>query len=377
MEGHYFDYAATAPVAPQAARAAMEAMERWGNPSSGYKLGKDAARAVEECRGVLAGALGCAADEVVFTSGGTEGDNWALSYAKSRRGGHIVTTAVEHAAVLEPARALRQLGFDVTFLPVDKLGRVDPEEFRRALRDDTVLCSMMLVNNELGTVEPVAECARIAKAFDRDIFFHTDAVQAFLKVPFTVGTLRVDALTLSGHKLGAPKGIGAMYLKKGTRLKPLILGGGQERGLRSGTESTVLIAALAAAVREGKANMDERLAHIARVRDYAVEKLTASIPDLKVVSGPDGAPHILAVTLPRYKSETVVRFLSDRGVYLSSGSACHKGKPSHVYAALGLPKPWLDGMLRLSFGHQTTLQDVDALTDALRAAHEGLFTTMS
>lgn len=376
LKGHYLDNAATTPVRPAAAKAAGAAMERWGNPSAQYRLGQDARKELEAHRRAVAGALGCQPEEVIFTSGGTESDNWAVTRGAGRRGGHIITTAVEHSAVLEPVKELVRQGFEATYLPVDSRGRVRAEDFKAALREDTVLCSMMLVNNELGSVQPVAECAKIAKAFKGDIFFHCDAVQGFLKVPFTPKELGVDALSVSGHKIGAPKGIGCMYLKKGVKLPPLIMGGGQESGLRSGTEPLPMTAAFAAAVEEGFQEQEEETARLAALRDYAARALQENIADLKVLS-PGDAPHILAVTLPGYKSEVVVRFLSDLGVYLSSGSACHKGKPSHVYAALGLPKPWLDGALRISFGHTSTKEDVDALVHGLQEAKAMLFTTLS
>ena len=372
----YFDHAATTPVLPQAAQAVGEAMLRFGNPSARYALGREAAGRLEDARQKVADALRCERGEVIFTSGGTEGDNWAVSAAKARKKGHIITSAVEHSAVLEPVKALAQQGYEVTYLPVDAAGRVSPDDLSAALREDTVLLSLMLVNNETGAVEPVAECVRRAKRFSGRIFCHTDAVQGFLKVPFTPRELGVDALTISGHKIGAPKGIGAMYLKKGGKLKPLILGGGQEGGLRSGTESTVLAEGLAAAAEYGRAHLAEHTAALSGLRDYAAARLLAQVPRLQVVCRGE-APHILAVTLPGYKSEVVVRFLSDRGICVSSGSACHRGKPSHVYAALGLPKPWLDGMLRVSFGPENTAGDVDELAQALQAATEELFTTLS
>lgn len=373
---HYLDYAATAPVLPQAAQAAQAALERFYNPSSQYPPALDAAKGLAACRRVLAGALGCQIEEVFFTSGGTEGDNWAVSWARQRKKGHIITTAIEHPAVLEPVKALVGQGFEVTYLPVDAAGHIRLEDFKAALRRDTVLCSIMLVNNELGTLQPVAECCAAAKAYNRDIFFHTDAVQAFLKLPFTARDLGVDALTVSGHKVGAPKGVGAMYLKKGSRLKPLLLGGGQERGMRSGTESTVLIAALCAAVEAGLESQKAELERLGKLQDYAVETLRAAIPELRIISRGD-VPHILALTLPGYKSEVLVRFLGDREVYLSSGSACHKGKASHVYAALGLEKSWLTGALRVSLGKGSTREDVDALVQGLTEAKTLLFTSMS
>lgn len=372
----YLDHAATTPVLPQAAQAVGRAMERFGNPSARYSLGREAAGALEEARAQVADALGCGREEVVFTSGGTEGDNWAVSAARARKKGHIITSAVEHSAVLEPVKALAQQGFEVTLLPVDAAGKVSPDDLSAALREDTVLVSLMLVNNETGAVEPVAECVRRAKRFDPRIFCHTDGVQGFLKIPLTPKELGVDAFTLSGHKIGAPKGIGAMYLKKGVKLKPFILGGGQEGGLRSGTEPTVLAAGLGAAAAYGREHLTRHIAQLSGLRDYAAGRLPAQVPGLEVVCRGE-APHILTVALPKYKSETVVRFLSDRGVFVSAGSACHRGKPSHVYAALGLPKPWLDGMLRVSFGPENTREDVDALAQALEAAQSSLFTTLS
>lgn len=373
---HYLDHAATAPVLPVCAQAVSAALERFYNPSSQYAPAKEAHRALEDHRRVMATALGCQIEEVVFTSGGTEGDNWALRWAEQKHRGHIITTAIEHPAVLEGVKALAQRGFDVTYLPVDREGHISVDDFQRALRPETVLCSIMLVNNELGSIQPVTQCCALAKTYNKDIFFHTDAVQAFLKLPFTVRDLGVDALSISGHKIGAPKGVGAFYLKKGSKLRPMILGGGQERGLRSGTESTVLISALAAATDWGLRHREEEIARIAQLRDYAADRLKAALPDLELIARGD-APHILAVTLPGYKSEVVVRFLGDRGVCVSSGSACHKGKPSHVYAALGLPKPWLTGALRVSFGPGNTQADVDALVEALKDAGAMLFTSMS
>lgn len=373
---HYLDYAATAPVLPQSAQAIQDALGGFYNPSSQYPPAKEVAGLLADCRRTMAAALGCQMEEVFFTSGGTEGDNWALGWARQRKKGHIITTAVEHPAVLEPVKALAQQGFAVTYLPVDRAGHVSVGDFEKALREDTVLCSMMLVNNELGAVQPVAECRAIAKGYNKDIFFHTDAVQGFLKLPFTCRELGVDALTVSGHKIGAPKGIGAVYLKAGGKLKPMLLGGGQESGMRAGTEPTVLIAALAAAARQGMEGQREELERLAKLQDYAVRTLKEAVPELELISRGD-VPHILAVTLPGYRSEVLVRFLGDRGVCVSSGSACHKGKPSHVYAALGLPKPWLAGALRISLGGGSTEEDIDALAQGLKDARAVLFTSMS
>ena len=377
---HYFDNAATTQVRPEAAQAALKAMtEEWGNPSSVYQFGGRAAALVKDCRRDVAQALGCQPEEVYFTSCGTESDNWAIRSGvelNRRKGKHIITTAIEHAAVLEPCRELERQGWEVTYLAPDKQGRIDPSQLEAALREDTVLVSMMLVNNELGTVLPVKEAARAMKRSGCPALLHCDAVQGFLKVPFTPKELGVDLLSISGHKIHAPKGIGALYIKKGLKLPPMIRGGGQESGLRSGTEPTGQIAALAAAARLGRETMEADLKHMAALREETAARLTAQVPGLKVLVE-QGAPHILPVTMPGYKSEVVVRYLSDRGVYLSSGSACHKGKPSHVFAALKLPKAELDGALRISFSAETGEEDVEALVQALAAARNELFPTMS
>ena len=377
---HYLDNAATTPVRPEAAQAALAAMtEGWGNPSSQYALGKQAADRVKGWRADVAGALGCEAGEVFFTSCGSESDNWAIYGAldlNRRAGKHIVTTAIEHAAVLEPVKALEQRGYEVTYLRPDRWGNIDPAQAAAALRPDTTLVSMMLVNNELGTVLPVKEMSQAIKRAGCPALLHCDAVQGFLKVPFTPKELGVDLLSVSGHKIHAPKGVGALYVRKGVRLPPLIRGGGQEGGYRSGTEATSQLAAFAAAAELGRASFREDAAHMAELKAYAIDQLAREVPEAEVLTR-GGAPHILPISLPGYKSEVVVRFLSDRVVYLSSGSACHRGKPSHVFGALKLPKPVLDGALRVSFSYDTSKEDVDALIEGLKAAKEGLFTSLS
>ena len=377
---HYLDNAATTPVRPEAAQTALEAMtEGWGNPSSQYSFGAQAAAQVKRWRADVAWALGCQPEELFFTSCGSESNNWAIYGALelNRRGGrHIVTTAIEHAAVLEPCKALERQGYEITYLRPDRHGNLDPRQAEEALRPDTVFVSMMLVNNELGTVLPVKETAQAVKKVGCPALIHCDAVQGFLKVPFTPKELGVDLLSVSGHKIHAPKGVGALYIRKGLKLPPLIRGGGQEGGYRSGTEATGQLAAFAAAARLGAASMEEDAARMSGLKAYAIERLAQAAPEAVVLAG-GGAPHILPITLPGYKSEVVVRFLSDRGICVSSGSACHKGRPSHVFAALKLAKPQLDGALRVSFSYDTTREDVDALVQGLKEASEALFTTLS
>ena len=377
---HYLDNAATTQTRPEAAQAAVTAMtEEWGNPSSRYAFGQEASGRLKEHRAQVAAGLGCRPEEVYFLSCGTEGDNWAIAAAvekNRRKGKHIITTAIEHAAVLEPIRELERQGYEVTWLQPDQQGIITAEQVEAALRPDTILVAMMLVNNELGTVLPVAETARAIRAARCPALLHCDAVQGFLKVPFTPEGLGVDTLAVSGHKVHAPKGIGALYIRRGLRLPPLIRGGGQEEGLRSGTEPTAQTAAFAAAVEAGRASLERDLAHMRELKDYAARTLREQVPGLELI-GAGTAPHILPVTLPGYKSEVVLRFLSDRGIYVSSGSACHKGKPSHVYAALKLPKPQLDGILRISFSYDTAREDVDALVQGLKEAQAHLFTSLS
>ncbi len=377
---YYLDNAATTPVREDAAKAAYEAMiGGWGNPSARYALGAEMTAKVKGWRQDVAKALGCGEDELIFTSCGTESDNWAIRAAveiNRRRGKHIITTAIEHSAVLEPCKALEKQGYEVTYLQPDRQGNITVEQVAEALREDTVLVSMMLVNNETGSVLPVAEVGKLLKRRKSAALLHCDAVQGFLKVEFTPAKLGVDFMAISAHKVHAPKGIGAMYVRKGIKVPPMILGGGQEAGLRSGTEATAQMAAFAVAAREGKAHLKEHLAHMAELNAYARAELTEKVPGLQLLTE-GGAPHILPVSLVGYKSEVIVRFLSDRGVYISSGSACHKGKPSHVYAALKLPKPVQDGVLRISFSYDTTREDVDALVIALQAAQQQLFTSLS
>ncbi|WP_297721278.1 cysteine desulfurase family protein [Intestinimonas sp.] len=364
----YLDNAATTRVCPEAAQAALTAMtEGFGNPSSRYAHGAAAAERLRADRAAVAAAVGCLPEELFFTSCGTEGDNWAVRAAVEhgrRKGRHIITTAIEHTAVLEPIRALAGEGCEVTYLRPDRHGHISVDDLAAALRPDTVLVSMMLVNNELGTLLPVREAAAAIRAAGSPALLHTDAVQAFLKVPFTPRDLGVDLLTISGHKVRAPKGIGALYIRKGLKLKPLLLGGGQESGLRPGTEPTAQIAALATACNAWLPHREAYTDRMVQVKNHFLDSFSAALPQGVVVS-PGDAPHICAVSLPGYPSEMLVRELSDRGICVSSGSACHRGKPSHVFAATGRPKGELLGVLRVSFSPESTAEECDALVEAL------------
>ena len=371
----YLDNAATTRVCPEAAEAALRMMtEVYGNPSSTYKLGREAKAAVDTARRQVADALGCAPDEVYFTSCGSEGDNWALisgARLMRRQGKHIISSAVEHDAVRRSLDFLEKEGFEITRLQPDAHGAVSAAQVRQALRADTILVSLMMVNNETGAITDIAEIARMLKAESSRALLHTDAVQGFLKVPFRAKTLGADFITISGHKIHAPKGVGALYIRSGLKLPPYIFGGGQERGIRAGTEATPQIAAFGAAAAIGKGKMAEATAERARRGAHAAGRLTAEIEGLVVIGG--GAPHILSISLPGYRSEVLMNFLEAREIYTSKSSACKKGGRSHVLEAMGLPSNVIDGALRISFSRFTTQQDVDTLCDALREAKQSLF----
>ena len=372
----YLDNAATTPVPKAVADAVYDVLlHHCGNPSSQYPAGQEMKKAVEGWRAVIAGALHCPPEHLHFTSCGTESDNWAIQAALwqgRHTGKHIITTAVEHSAILEPCKLLAQRGYDVTYLKPGRDGNITVEQVANALREDTVLVSMMLVNNETGCVFPVAETARLLREKKSPALLHCDAVQGFLKVSCDPTGWGVDMMSRSGHKLGAPKGIGALYI--GPRLReprPLLPGGGQERGLRSGTEATAQIAGFAKAVALRLENYDAKLAHMTALRDYCREKLLAMGGVVPVGAGT--APHILSVSLVGYPSANIVTELSAEGICISAGSACHQGRASHVVSALGLDKKTAAGVIRISFSPDNTTEDVDALCDALRRHRDNRF----
>lgn len=369
----YLDHAATTPVPREVADAMYEVLTgQFGNPSSQYQLGLDMKKQVEGWRKTVANALGCEAKQLFFTSCGTEGDNWAITagcWQNRRLGKHIVTTAVEHNAVLESCKWMEKQEYEVTYIAPDGNGDITARQVLDAVRPDTALVSVMLVNNELGNIYPIADITRGLAAKNPKTLLHTDAVQGFLKVPFTARALGADFITISAHKIGGPKGAGALYIGPRVRNpRPLLAGGGQEGGIRSGTEATAQLAGMARAVELRMDGLADKLAHMAAVKAYAVEKLSA-IPDLKLI-GDGTAPHILSVSLEGWPSQNIVNDLSAQGICISAGSACHQGRPSHVVAALKLPKRQAGGVIRLSFGPETTETDIDACADALRRHHD-------
>ena len=374
----YLDNSATTPVCPEAAAAALEAMTvAFGNPSSTYLPGRQAKKALDKNRAVIASALGCAAEELFFTSCGSESDNWAIirgAEYNSRRGKHVISSKAEHDAVLRSLAYLEAQGFEVTLLDPQPDGSVSVSDVEAALRPDTCLITLMLVNNETGAINDIAAIAAMLRRAGSKVLLHTDAVQAFMKIPFSAKTLGADMISISGHKIHAPKGIGALYIRKGLNLPPYILGGGQERGKRAGTEATAQIAAFAAAVETAKKLMPEYTARMAELRGHAVSRLTAEIDGLRVIGG--GAPHILSISIPGQRSETLMNWLEAREIYVSKSSACKKGGRSHVLEAMALPAEVIDGALRISFSRFTTPGEVDALCDALAQAKSELRTAV-
>lgn len=369
----YLDHAATAPVPRAVAGTMYEVLAgRFGNPSSQYPLGLEMKKQVESWRVTVADAMGCDARCLYFTSCGTEGDNWAIQAAcwqNRHLGKHIVTTAVEHSAVLESCKWMERQGYEVTYLGPDQQGHITAAQVLEAVRPDTALVSVMMVNNELGNVYPIADIARGLAGKNSKTLFHTDAVQGLLEVPFAADRLGADFVTVSAHKIGGPKGIGALYIGPRARNpRPLLAGGGQESGLRAGTEATAQIAGFAKAVELRRRGLAETLARLRELRAYAAEQLSA-IPDLALI-GDGEAPHILAASLAGWPSQNIVNDLGSQGICISAGSACHQGKPSHVVAALGLSKRTAGGVIRLSFGPENTREDVDACVEALRLHHD-------
>ena len=366
---HYLDHSATTPVLREAAERAISVMTaEFGNPSSQHRMGIDAAHILKESRESVAGALHAAPGEVFFTSCGTESTNTALfGAARRRRKGHILTTAIEHAATLSCCKRLEQDGFAVTYLRPDGTGHISAEDFAAALREDTILASVMLVNNETGARLPVEECGRALKRRCPEALFHIDAVQGLFRVPLTPAKWSCDLMSVSGHKVGAPKGIGALYVKKGLHLPPLIYGGGQENGFRSGTEALPNIAAFGTACQVRAASFEADVRHVEALREALLSELRERLP-WTLVNGGGDVPHVVSLSLPGCKSEVVLRVLEGDEVYVSAGSACSKGKESHVLRAMGLDKARIDSAIRVSFSPYNTAEDVEALLTGLEKA---------
>lgn len=370
----YLDNAATTRVCTEAADIAYKVMtDCYGNPSSTHTKGRDAKACLDTARAQIASALGCSASEVYFTSCGSESDVWAITRgaeSAARRGRHIISSAVEHDAVRKTLEELESRGFEVTYLSPEKDGSVSADAVKAALREDTILVTLMMVNNETGGITDIAAIAKMLKGCGSKALLHTDAVQGFMKVPFSAKKLGADMISISGHKIHAPKGIGALYIKTGVKIKPLIRGGAQEGGMRAGTEAMPQIAAFGKAAEIAFSGMKDNCDTMASLRALAMSTVCADIPEAQIIGG--GAPHILSVSLPGWRSEVLMNFLEAEGIYVSRSSACKKGGRSHVLEAMRLPAQVIDGAIRVSFSRYNTEDDVLALCSALKRAHDTL-----
>ncbi|ADQ05003.1 cysteine desulfurase NifS [Caldicellulosiruptor owensensis OL] len=372
MEGKiiYFDHAATTPLKKEVLDEMMPYLtEQYGNPSTIYKLGREAKRAVELARERVAKALNADIQEIYFTSGGTESDNWALkgvAFANRDKGKHIITTTIEHHAVLHPLKYLEGLGFEVTYVPVEPDGIIDPQKIKEAIRNDTILISVMLANNEIGTIQPVKEIAKIAK--EKGIVIHTDAVQAVGQIPVDVKDLGVDLLSLSAHKFYGPKGVGALYIKKGTKIHPFSHGGAQERNRRAGTENVAGIVGLGKAIELATQNLSEYAAKLQKLRDKLIDGVLSKIDYVRLNGDRyKRLPNNANFSFEFIEGESLLLMLDMKGIAASSGSACTSGSldPSHVLLAIGLEHEVAHGSLRITLGEDNTEEDIDYLLEVL------------
>lgn len=379
----YLDNAATTQVYPKVRDVMMKTMtEDFGNPSSLHMKGVDAENYIKEAKKIFSDILKVQEKEIIFTSGGTESNNMALvgaARANCRRGRHIITTAIEHASVYNPLIALEAEGFEVTYLPVDEYGLVSIKALKSALREDTILVSVMCVNNEIGTVEPLDQIGAVIKAYNPEILFHVDAIQGFGKLRIYPSRLHIDMLSISGHKLHGPKGVGVLYIKDRVKVKPLIFGGGQQKDMRSGTENVPGIAGIGAAAKEVYDNFDTKIENLYALRDNFIEQLKTI--DGVVINGFENrtdeadslskgpAPHIVSASFENIRAEVLLHALEENGVYVSSGSACSSNHPaiSGTLKAIGVGKKYLDATLRFSFCLETTKEELDYCIGQLKA----------
>ena len=370
MDRIYLDNAATTAVSPEVLTAMLPYFtECYGNPSSIHSTGRDAHKAVDAARRQVAAAINADPAEIYFTAGGSESDNWAIkgtAFAKRDKGNHIITTAIEHHAVLHTCQWLEKQGFEVTYLPVDENGLVSVEDVEKAITDKTILISVMAANNEIGTIEPIAEIGALARS--RGILFHTDAVQAVGAIPLDVKAMNIDMLSMSGHKFHGPKGIGALYVRKGVRLDTLIAGGAQERGKRAGTENLPGIVGIGKAIEIATRDMEANAQRMTRLRDKLIHGILENIPDVRLNGHPTRRlPNNVNVSVRYIEGEALLLRLDLAGIAGSSGSACTSGSldPSHVLLAIGLPHEIAHGSLRLTLGTDTTEADIDEVLDKL------------
>ncbi|MFR9191597.1 MAG: cysteine desulfurase NifS [Anaerovoracaceae bacterium] len=371
MRNVYLDYSATTPVKEEVLKEMIPYFtEKFGNPSSLYDMGLESKEAVDKARQQVAALINADPSEIYFTAGGTEADNWAVFGTAEKfraKGNHIITTKVEHHAMLHSCAYLEKEGYDVTYLDIDKDGRVDLKQLEDAITDKTILISIMLVNNEIGTIEPVKEAAAIAKK--HKILFHTDAVQALGNVPIDVKDMGIDMMSMSSHKIYGPKGIGALFIRKGVRIDNYMHGGAQENNRRAGTENLAGIVGFGKAAQLAKENFDAHVKHSSQMRDYLKDRILSEIPDTFVNGTMDGRhPGNLNVTFEYIEGESILLLLNQFGISVSTGSACSSKslEPSHVLAALGVPDEMIHGTVRFTVGDMTTKEDIDYVVDNLK-----------
>ncbi len=367
----YLDNAATTKTSPEVVEAMLPYFsEFYGNASTVYEFGGKSKEAISKARETIANAIGAKENEIYFTAGGSESDNWALKAAAEaykEKGRHIITSKIEHHAILHTCQWLEQNGYEVTYLDVDEFGVVKLEELKKAIRPDTILISIMFANNEIGTIEPVAEIGEIAR--ERGVLFHTDAVQAFGQLPIHVDELKIDMLSSSGHKLNGPKGIGYLYIRKGVKIRSFLHGGAQERKRRAGTENVPGIVGFGKAVEIALATMQERTAKERELRDYLMDRVLKEIPFTRVNGDRNRRlPNNVNICFQFVEGESLLIMLDMKGICGSSGSACTSGSldPSHVLLAIGLPHEIAHGSLRLTLGADTTKEDIDYTVDAIK-----------
>mgnify|MGYP002563945391 CR=1 FL=1 len=369
----YMDNAATTQVYPEVLDTMIPYFtEHYGNPSAIYSFASESKKAVDKARTSVAELINAKTDEIYFTGGGSESDNWALkatAEAYESKGKHIITTAIEHASVQAPLAYLKELGYEITELSVDHDGIISLEELRDAVREDTVLVSIMMVNNEIGAVEPVEEAAKVIKAKNPDTLFHVDAIQAYGKFRICPKKMGIDLLSVSGHKIHAPKGTGFLYIRDKVKVKPIIYGGGQQKGMRSGTENVPGVAALGEAAAEIYENFDAKIGHMYEIKQRFIDEVT-QIPGVTVngKTGRDSAPQIVSVTIEDVRSEVMLHSLEEYGIYVSAGSACSSNKPapSRTLQGIGLPKQKLESTIRISFCVNTTEEEVDYAVEKMK-----------
>lgn len=366
----YFDHAATTPVRTEVIEAMLPYFnQKFGNPSSIYSLGRDSKKAIEEAREKVAKAIGAQPREIFFTGSGTEADNWAVkgvAYANRQKGKHIITTAIEHHAVLHTCQYLESDGFEVTYLPVDSDGLITVEQVRAAIRPDTILVTIMFANNEIGTIQPIAEIGKVVK--EKGIYFHTDAVQAIGSVAINVADMNIDLLSLSSHKFYGPKGIGALYIKKGVKITSFLHGGAQERGRRASTENVAAIVGLAKALELAVENLDQYVKKMLSLRERTINEIQKQIPFIKLNGHREKRlPGNVNFSFEFIEGESLLLMLDMKGIAASSGSACTSGSldPSHVLLAIGLAHEIAHGSLRITFGEENCDIDIDNLMEVL------------